>query len=59
MIHLISVEPIGEGWAVRTDDLANDMIFHSGGAAEASEVQIRLRGGALAARFASPARLGR
>jgi len=71
MTHLIVVEARGDGWAVRSDRLATDMTFRSGAAAEQSarrlaerlaragqtaEIQIRLRNGALAGRFVSPAR---
>jgi hypothetical protein len=62
MIHVISVEPFGDGWAVRPGHLANEMIFRSGKSAEAAarslanklasagepaEVQIHLRDGAV------------
>lgn len=62
MMYVISVEPFGDGWAVRTDQLANQMIFRSGRSAEAAakrlaaklkavgeatEVRIRLRDGQI------------
>ncbi len=66
MVHLIQVEPFGDSWAVRSDQIANDMIFRSGREAEAAakrlgerlaaagdfaEIRIHIRGGALAGRF--------
>jgi hypothetical protein len=63
---LISLEPLGEGWTVRVDSFANDMVFLSGSKAEdaamrlgrrlaeagrSAEVRILIRGGVLAARF--------
>lgn len=65
-MHLISLEPLGAGWSVRWDALCNDMVFTSGAKAEAAamqlgqrlaevgertELQVFLRGGALAGRF--------
>ena len=62
MIHVISVEPFGDGWAVRTNQVANQMIFRSGRSAEtaakrlaaklksvgeATEVHIHLRDGQI------------
>jgi hypothetical protein len=35
-VRLISVSPQGGAWAVRTDGVANDMVFRSGGRAEAA-----------------------
>lgn len=70
MTHVIRVEPLGDGWVVRSGHFDNDMPFHSGAAAETAaralahrlssagqdaEIQILLRDGALAARFACPA----
>jgi hypothetical protein len=61
----IVVEPLGAGWAVRSDIIDNLMVFRSGGAAERTgrdlarslalagepaEVQLRLKDGAKAAR---------
>ncbi len=66
MVRLIQVEPLGDSWAVRSDQIANDMIFRSGREAEAAakrlgerlaaagdfaEIRIHIRGGALAGRF--------
>jgi len=63
MALMISVTPAGEGWAIHSDQLAEDLIFPTGGKAEAAaralarrkadegldaEVHIFLRGGALA-----------
>lgn len=62
----VIVEPLQTGWAVRATGLANDLVFASGRAAERcarqlaecfaragreAELQLRLRGGARAARF--------
>jgi hypothetical protein len=73
MVQLIFVEPAGAGWAVRSEGFANAMLFHSGAKAErsarklaqdiakggeASEIQVRLRDGAVAGRFVcSPAQV--
>ena len=69
-MHLIMVEPFGDGWTVRSSQVDNDMPFRSGAAAEtaakalaerlarageAAEIRVFLRDGALAARFVSPA----
>lgn len=66
----ISVAPLGEGWAVRSDALADQLVFRQGARAEAAartlaaraaqhgrpaEVAIFLRDGALAGRLAFPA----
>jgi hypothetical protein len=66
MALLISVSPAGDGWAVKSDILENDLTFERGARAEAAaraladqyadagrlaEVQIFLRDGALAGRF--------
>ena len=68
-MHFILVEPLGDGWRVRSSQVENDMSFRSGAAAETAaralaerlgragegaEIQIRLRDGSLAARFVSP-----
>jgi len=65
-VRLISVSPLGEGWAVRSDGLDNEMLFNGGGRAEAAarrlgeklagageacEIRIHDRKGALVARF--------
>jgi hypothetical protein len=65
----ISVVPIGDGWAVRSAGVDNDMLFAAGAKAEAAardlarriaqsgratEVSIFLRNGALAGRFLHP-----
>lgn len=66
MSHRISIDPLGEGWSVRTDTIFNEMLFLSGAAAEAAarrlgealaeagqavEIQVRLRDGSLAGRY--------
>jgi hypothetical protein len=66
MTHLISVEPFGDGWTVRSDQLDNDMVFQRGAAAEAAakilgdglarrgrpaKIVIRLRDGTIAGQF--------
>ncbi|MGR4864538.1 hypothetical protein [Caulobacter sp. LARHSG274] len=66
MTHLISVEPFGDGWTVRSDQLDNDMVFQRGAAAEAAakilgdglarlgqpaKIVIRLRDGTVAGQF--------
>ncbi len=71
MSRIISVTPVGDGWSVASDVFASEMMFLSGAKAEAaarrlagtlarsgesSEIRIFLRGGALAGRFAVPAR---
>ena len=71
MALLISVAPAGEGWAIHSDDIAEDLFFQSGGRAEAAaraladrnaeqgraaEVQIFLRDGALAGVVSYPSR---
>jgi len=71
MTHLILVEPFGDGWSVRSDQLDNDMVFQRGAAAEAAakilgdslarlghpaKIVIRLRDGTLAGQFACPPR---
>lgn len=74
MVNMIYVEPMADGWAVRQDLADNHQVFSSGAKAEdaamrlaqrlaragqPSEVQVYLRGGALAGRFACPALEGR
>ena len=69
MIHRITVEPLGPGWAVRADALDNPMIFFSGAQAELAArhlgerlanaglygvIEVRLRGGALGGRYLCP-----
>lgn len=71
MALLISVAPIEDGWAVRSEALDADLKFDRGGRAEAAaraladryaeagrqaEVEIYLRDGALAGRFVHPPR---
>jgi hypothetical protein len=66
----ISVVPVADGWAVRSEGVENDMLFAAGAKAEAAardlarrvaqngrtaEVAIYLRDGALAGRFLHPA----
>ena len=66
MALTISVVPVGDGWAVRSDGFDNEMVFQAGAKAEAAaralarryaaegvsaEVAIFLRDGALAGRF--------
>ncbi|ATQ43726.1 hypothetical protein [Caulobacter mirabilis] len=70
MALLISVAPTGDGWAVSSDVLENDLTFERGGRAEAAarslagrwaekganaEVRIFLKDGALAGRILHPA----
>lgn len=42
-MRLIKVAPLGEGWRVSLDGLANDMVFRSGGLAEAAARRLALR----------------
>lgn len=71
MALLISVAPAGDGWAIHSDHLAEDLIFPTGGRAETAaralarrkadegldaEVHIYLRGGALAGVVSVPSR---
>ncbi len=66
MSHMISVEPLADGWAVRHGDIENPQVFTSGAKAEtaarnlgarladagdAAEVQIILRDGSVAGRI--------
>ncbi len=70
MALLIDVTPAGEGWAVRSDLLAEDLTFDRGGRAEAAArdlagrlaregrsaaVRVFLKDGALAGRIVHPA----
>jgi hypothetical protein len=70
MVRVIVVEPFAQGWAVRQSAADNSQLFVSGakaedaamrlgerlaGAGEATEIQVYLRGGALAGRFLCPA----
>lgn len=67
----IAVTALPDGWTLTVDDVANDMIFHSGREAERaarrladrlaragvwSEIRLHLKDGSLAARFVSPGR---
>lgn len=69
MIHRISVEPLGPGWAVRAEALDNPMTFLGGAQAESAArhlgerlaeaglyavVEVRLRDGALGGRYLCP-----
>ena len=71
MVCLIKVEPLGDGWRVSSDQIANDLLFRSGRQAEIAarrlagriaaagkpaEIRIHLRDGALAARLDCPPR---
>ena len=66
MIHVISVEPMAEGWAVSQPTIENPQVFASGAKAEdaarrlgeslrsagaSSEIRVYTRDGALAGRF--------
>ena len=66
----ISVTPAGDGWAVRSSEFENELMFQAGAKAEAAardlarrvaasgvpaQVDIFLRDGALAGRFHHPA----
>lgn len=70
MALLIDVTPAGNGWAVHSDILDEDLTFDRGGRAEAAardlagraaragrsaEVRVFLKDGALAGRFLHPA----
>ena len=70
MSRIISVKPVGDGWSVQSDAFDSEMMFLSGAKAEAaarrlartlaksgqsSQINIFLRDGALAGRFAVPA----
>ncbi|HWE99596.1 MAG TPA: hypothetical protein VG248_07345 [Caulobacteraceae bacterium] len=69
-INTIVIEPMAEGWVLRQDIVDNPQVFASGAKAEAaarrlaeslakvgqvSEIQVFLRDGVLAGRFAWPA----
>jgi hypothetical protein len=71
MALLISVAPSGDGWAIHSDDLPEELIFQTGGRAEiaaralahreaeegrAAEVRIYLRDGALGGVLSYPSR---
>jgi len=71
MNRIISVQPFGEGWSVRSDAFDSEMMFLSGAKAEAAarrladkltragesaEIRIYLRDGQLAGRVVRPAR---
>jgi hypothetical protein len=68
---LISVAPAGDGWAIQTDDLAEELVFPTGARAESAaraiarrkadegmdaEIHIFIRGGALAGVVNVPSR---
>jgi hypothetical protein len=68
-VCLLTVAPLAEGWRLSVDELANDMVFKSGRAAEGAarrlalrlsragipaEVRIQLRDHSTAARFVCP-----
>ncbi len=70
MVRIIVVEPFAEGWAVSQPTIANPQIFASGAkaedaairlgaslaeAGETAEIQVYMRGGALAGKFLCPA----
>jgi hypothetical protein len=70
MTRIISVQPLGDGWSVRSDAFDSEMMFLSGAKAEAaarrlaatlaksgesSEIRIFLRDGRLAGRVVKPA----
>jgi hypothetical protein len=65
-VHTVIVEPVEAGWTVNVGNVENPMIFSSGRAAERAgrdlamrlaesgkevRLELRLRGGAVAARF--------
>ncbi|HEX4184014.1 MAG TPA: hypothetical protein VHY34_12225 [Caulobacteraceae bacterium] len=69
MIQAIRVTPSADGWTVRSDAVDHEMFFRSGASAEAAaralgermagtganvEIEIFLRDGSLAGRFAYP-----
>ena len=64
--HSVIVAPVDKGWSVSVDSVANPMLFRSGRSAEeagralaqrlarhtgAAQLEVRLRGGAVAGRF--------
>ena len=70
-MQAISVEPFGEGWVVRSDQMTYGMVYRSGRHAEDSakglgerlaeagqpvEIRIFVRGGALVGRFICPSK---
>jgi hypothetical protein len=69
MVRVIVVEPFAHGWAVRQSSVDNSQVFASGAKAEdaamrlgarladagqPAEIQVYVRGGALAGRFLCP-----
>jgi hypothetical protein len=69
MVRVIVVEPFAQGWAVRQPSVDNSQVFVSGAKAEdaamrlgarladagqPAEIQVYVRGGALAGRFLCP-----
>ena len=69
-MRIIDVKPLADAWTVRSEDLANDLVFHSGRAAEQAaldfadrlakagiscELRIHLKDGTLGGRFIRPA----
>lgn len=69
-MRIIDVRPLAHGWTVRSEQIDNDLVFHSGHAAEQaamrladrlakagtpSEIRIHLRDGTMGGRFFSPA----
>jgi hypothetical protein len=69
MIQAITVAPSAEGWTVRSDAIDSELYFQSGASAEAAardlgariagtgaevEIEIFLRDGSLAGRYAYP-----
>ena len=71
MTRIISVQPFGDGWSVRSDAFDSEMMFLSGAKAEAAarrladkltkagesaEIRIFLRDGQLAGRVVRPGR---
>ena len=73
-MRMIEVAPLSDGWRVHVDGVTNDLVFHSGRAAESaarrlaerlgrsgetSELRIRLRDRSLAERQIWPATLQR
>jgi len=70
-MQAISVEPFGEGWVVRSDQIANEMVYRSGRRAEDAakdlgerlaeagqpvEIRIFVRGGAMVGWFICPSK---
>ena len=65
-MHIIDIQPLAHGWAVRSDHIDNVLVFRTGAAAEQAALQladrlasagippeicIRLRDGTLSGRF--------